>query len=189
MVPVPSQPGGGRELVSFPVGALAFRSECQSQGGPSQPGLRDPHRPLGGKRNVREFKKEENVGCTKLSKSKLNPRVGLNNCSLWFVFFIQEGSLGGRQQKGRQSWGAGEAPGPQLAEKTSGLISCTHWNCHTCAANTLFSWTESGKGEIKREAPRSRENKNWNPNPGWPESPPSHRWMPSVPPVKANTFS
>ena len=124
--PIPHNQRGGRELVSFPVGALAFRSECQSQGGPSQPGLRDPHRPLGGKRNVREFKKEENVGCTKLSKSKLNPRVGLNNCSLWFVFFIQEGSLGGRQQKGRQSWGAGEAPGPQLAEKTSGLISCTH---------------------------------------------------------------
>lgn len=59
-----------------------------------------------------------------MSKSKLDPRVGLHNCSLRFVFFIQEGSLGGRQQKGGQSWGGvGNratviwVPDPQLAEE------------------------------------------------------------------------
>lgn len=79
-----------------------------------------------------------------MSKSKLDPRVGLHNCSLRFVFFIQEGSLGGRQQKGGQSWagrggGSCAVPDPQLAEKTSGSSAAHAVTVTPVQQHTLFS--------------------------------------------------
>lgn len=85
---------------------------------------------------VSEFKEEEKVGYTKRSRSKLNPGVGLNTCSLWFAFLSRKGHWEAGNRKEDSTGGGGECHVLSLAERMSGLISCT-CNPHLCGKHVI----------------------------------------------------
>ena len=97
MVPDSLMPRGGEGVNRSLRPRRRTRQErCQSQGRPSQPGLTDPHRPLGGRMGVSEFKEEEKVGYTKTEQIKAKPWSRSEYLLTLVCIFIQEGSLGGR---------------------------------------------------------------------------------------------